>query len=87
MVCYFRKLTKIFNTKHKKPIVEGRLWAQVHVIRFKKNILDLVKNYKKYLEASINIIQVYTHKVLLSQNNTILFATIMFEEIENECAC
>ena len=27
IICCFRKLTKIFNTKLKKPVVKGRLWA------------------------------------------------------------
>ena len=67
-------LTKIFNTKHEMPIVKCHLGAQVVKICFKKNIFDLVKNNKKYLAASINIIKLHTHKILLSQNNTILFA-------------
>ena len=55
MYCY-RMLTKILNTKHEIPIEECNLGAQVVKICFKKNIFDLVKNNKKYLAASINII-------------------------------
>ena len=76
-VCIVKMLTKIFNTKLEMPIVERHLGAQIVKICFKKNIFDLVKNNKKYLAASINIIKFYTHEILLSQNNTILFAEKM----------
>ena len=84
IVCYnnvliLKKLTKVLDTKLKKPVEEGPLRAQVTIICFKQNIFDLVKNYKEYLVASINIIQFYTHEVLLSQNHTILFAKIKMD--------